>query len=74
MIFSGPLNVTKRRTTRDEFVMRWPPVPEDLGKQFPLCFVVEAQGRPNLFASVKVYQSDLRCVVVEVGQKGGESY
>ncbi|XP_070699101.1 uncharacterized protein [Pempheris klunzingeri] len=83
MIISGPLNISKHRTTHDEFVIRWTPTAEDLGDHFPVCFAVEAvtqsaattsppyiypyfhnHGSPS--SQSGIYQSDMRCVVVDV--------
>ncbi|XP_053183140.1 uncharacterized protein LOC128366419 [Scomber japonicus] len=60
IIISGPTNTTKHRNTHDEYVIRWTPVPEDLGEYFPICFAVES------FTGSGVYQSEMRCVVVHV--------
>ncbi|XP_061521229.1 uncharacterized protein LOC133395932 [Phycodurus eques] len=42
IIMSGPINVNKHRTTHEEFVMRWIPRPEDMGRHYTLCFAVES--------------------------------
>ncbi|XP_042264271.1 uncharacterized protein LOC121895289 [Thunnus maccoyii] len=42
IIISGPTNISKHRTTHDEFVIRWTPIPEDLGDHYPICFAVES--------------------------------
>ncbi|XP_041843059.1 uncharacterized protein LOC121641155 [Melanotaenia boesemani] len=63
LIISGPTNVTKHKTTHDEFVIRWTPVPEDFGDHFPVCFAVESA------AGSSIYQSEMRCVVVDVGKE-----
>lgn len=42
IIISGPLNISKHRTTHEEFVIRWTPVPDNLGDYFPICFAVES--------------------------------
>ncbi|KAK7944855.1 hypothetical protein WMY93_000583 [Mugilogobius chulae] len=57
---SGPLNITKHRTTADEFTLRWTPTQEDIGNFFPICFVVEFK-----YGS-RVYQTEMRCVLVNV--------
>ncbi|XP_056134963.1 uncharacterized protein LOC130111721 [Lampris incognitus] len=62
VIMSGPLNISKQKTTRDEFIIKWTPVPDDLGERFPVCFAVESLVR------TRVYQSEMRCVVVSVGR------
>ncbi|XP_041918017.1 uncharacterized protein LOC121682080 [Alosa sapidissima] len=60
LIISGPLNITKDRTTSGEFVLRWTPRTDDLGQHFPICFIAESKLGANF------YQSEMRCVVVEV--------
>ncbi|XP_035991734.1 CUB and zona pellucida-like domain-containing protein 1 [Fundulus heteroclitus] len=60
IIFSGPSNVTKHRDVNNEFVLRWTPVEDELGDHFAICFVVESVG------GSRVYQSEMRCVLVEV--------
>lgn len=57
---SGPLNVSKHRTTGDEFLIRWTPIQENRGNYFPICFAVEFT-----YGSA-IYQSELRCVLVNV--------
>lgn len=42
IIISGPTNISKHRSTHDEFVIRWTPTPDDLGDHFPICFAVES--------------------------------
>ncbi|KAM9317904.1 ZP domain-containing protein-like [Pholidichthys leucotaenia] len=85
MIISGPTNVTKHRTTHNEFVIRWTPTQSDLGDYVPFCFVVEAATGSGVTSfpwnthshshshshvtptsQSGVYQSEMRCVVVEV--------
>ncbi|XP_075934938.1 uncharacterized protein LOC142934294 [Anarhichas minor] len=82
IIISGPLNITKQRSTHGEFVIRWTPIQDDLGDFFPICFAVEAEtGRHDGTATThhhnhnhhstpspqsSVYQSEMRCVLVEV--------
>ncbi|KAJ0001730.1 hypothetical protein NQD34_001526 [Periophthalmus magnuspinnatus] len=60
IIMTGPLNVTKHRTTADEFTIRWTPIPENLGHYFPICFAVEFKTGSS------VYQTEMRCVLVNV--------
>ncbi|CAN9506616.1 unnamed protein product [Ophioblennius macclurei] len=43
LLISGPLGVTKHRTTHDEFVIRWTPVPHNLWNHYPICFAVESE-------------------------------
>ncbi|XP_037651003.1 CUB and zona pellucida-like domain-containing protein 1 [Sebastes umbrosus] len=42
IIFSGPLNISKHRTTHGEFVIRWTPIADDQGDHYAICFAVEA--------------------------------
>ncbi|XP_043960445.1 CUB and zona pellucida-like domain-containing protein 1 [Gambusia affinis] len=63
LILSGPTNVTKHRDTKTEFIIRWTPTEDDLGEFYPICFAVESvNGR-------SVYQSEMRCVLVEVRKR-----
>ncbi|XP_031697423.1 ZP domain-containing protein-like, partial [Anarrhichthys ocellatus] len=81
IVISGPLNITKQRNTHGEFVIRWTPIQDDLGDFFPICFAVEAvtwragtatthHHSHNHHATPSpqsgVYQSEMRCVLVEV--------
>ncbi|XP_030612291.1 CUB and zona pellucida-like domain-containing protein 1 isoform X2 [Archocentrus centrarchus] len=85
IIISGPMNMTKHRTTHDEFVLRWTPLSSDLGDYFPVCFAVESATGSAATSSLGythshshfatptsqsgVYQSEMRCVVLQVGKK-----
>ncbi|XP_067455264.1 uncharacterized protein [Thunnus thynnus] len=52
IIISGPTNISKHRTTHDEFVIRWTPIPEDLGDHYAICFAVESfTGRSAVTAT-----------------------
>ncbi|XP_029904519.1 CUB and zona pellucida-like domain-containing protein 1 [Myripristis murdjan] len=62
IIISGPLRVTKHRTTHNKFAIRWTPATDDVGDHFPICFAAEAK------AGSRVYQSEMRCVLVDVVQ------
>ncbi|XP_047219635.1 uncharacterized protein LOC124867300 [Girardinichthys multiradiatus] len=63
IIFSGPSNVTKHRDINNHFVIRWTPVEDDLGDQYPICFAVESVSGSSYF------QSEMRCVLVEIRKK-----
>ncbi|MEQ2201701.1 hypothetical protein XENOCAPTIV_016680, partial [Xenoophorus captivus] len=63
IIFSGPSNVTKHRDINNDFVIRWTPVDDDLGDQYPICFAVESVSGSSYF------QSEMRCVLVEIRKK-----
>ncbi|XP_030233432.1 uncharacterized protein LOC115558989 [Gadus morhua] len=60
IIFSGPLNTTKRRIAQGEFYIRWTPTQDNLGDHVPICFIAEAT------LSSQKYQSEMRCVVLNV--------
>ncbi|XP_053186205.1 CUB and zona pellucida-like domain-containing protein 1 [Scomber japonicus] len=60
IIMSGPLGISKHRITHDQFVIRWTPAPEDLGEHYAVCFAVES------LTESRIYQSEMRCVVVDV--------
>ncbi|XP_071058842.1 uncharacterized protein [Pseudochaenichthys georgianus] len=40
IIISGPLNITKHRSTRGDFVIRWTPGPDDVGDHFFLFIIL----------------------------------
>ncbi|XP_031676312.1 uncharacterized protein LOC109885231 [Oncorhynchus kisutch] len=63
VIVSGPMNITNVMTTQGEFVIRWTPIRDNLGEYFPICFITEG------ISGSSVYQSEMRCVVVEVGRR-----
>ncbi|XP_029969903.1 uncharacterized protein LOC115404608 [Salarias fasciatus] len=66
VLFGGSLNAaTKSRTAHDEFVISWKPVASDLGNNYSICFTLESQ------TDSCVYYSDVRCVVVGVGDGTG---
>ncbi|CAI5646364.1 unnamed protein product [Oreochromis niloticus] len=64
IIISGPMNMTKHRTTHDEFVLRWTPLKSHLGDHFPVCFAVESVTGSG------VYQSEMRCAILDVRKEG----
>ncbi|XP_061563219.1 CUB and zona pellucida-like domain-containing protein 1 isoform X2 [Cololabis saira] len=63
IIISGPTNVSKSRNTHDEFVIRWTPTVDDLGDHYPVCFAVESSTGSG------IYQSEMRCVVLDIRKK-----
>lgn len=82
IIMSGPMNMTKHRTTHNEFVLRWTPFSSDLGDYFPVCFAVESatgsavtsfpgnthsHNHGTPTSQSGVYQSEMRCVILKVG-------
>ncbi|TNN27757.1 ZP domain-containing protein [Liparis tanakae] len=80
MIISGPLNITKQKNTHGEFVIRWTPFGDDVGDFFPICFAVESVTGPTAPIRIHnhhatpssqsgIYQSEMRCVLVEVRKK-----
>ncbi|KAF3832265.1 hypothetical protein F7725_025930 [Dissostichus mawsoni] len=62
IIISGPLNIRKHRSTHGDFVIRWTPGPDDVGDHYPICFAVESVIESG------IYQSEMRCVLVNIGQ------
>ncbi|XP_063044489.1 zona pellucida sperm-binding protein 1-like isoform X1 [Engraulis encrasicolus] len=60
LIISGPLNITKTKTLSGEFIVTWTPSSDDDGEHFPICFIAESKAGSTL------YQSEMRCVIVEV--------
>ncbi|XP_042070876.1 uncharacterized protein LOC102297186 [Haplochromis burtoni] len=82
ILMSGPMNMTKHRTTHNEFVLRWTPFSSDLGDYFPVCFAVESatgsavtsfpgnthsHNHGTPTSQSGVYQSEMRCVILKVG-------
>ncbi|XP_032440132.1 uncharacterized protein LOC116733402 isoform X4 [Xiphophorus hellerii] len=61
LLFSGPFNMTKNSSGSGYFTLRWTPSAIDEEESHPICFVVQAN------ASSSIYQSELRCVIVTVG-------
>ncbi|XP_034056586.1 uncharacterized protein LOC117535991 [Gymnodraco acuticeps] len=100
IIISGPLNITKHRSTHGDFVIRWTPGPDDVGDHYPICFAVESVIDPASTIPPKtkkgyrppaatyhqehvhvhkspqsgIYQSEMRCVLVNIGQRLIESH
>ncbi|XP_023806738.2 ZP domain-containing protein-like [Oryzias latipes] len=84
LIMSGPSNISMHRSTHNEFVIRWTPMPDDLGEHYPICFAVEsATGsaissfqtasynhvHATAVSQSGVYQTEMRCVLVDVGKE-----
>ncbi|XP_007568231.2 uncharacterized protein LOC103149147 [Poecilia formosa] len=61
LLFSGPHSVIRSESGPGAFTLRWTPSDFEGGLSHPICFVVRAN-----FSS-SVFTSDLRCVVVTVG-------
>ncbi|KAM8881562.1 uncharacterized protein ACB058_001719 [Synchiropus picturatus] len=62
LLFSGPHNSVQARRGPELFAVKWTPSEEEDGESHPFCFIVQATHN-----STK-YHSDLRCVVVTVGE------
>ncbi|XP_051579940.1 CUB and zona pellucida-like domain-containing protein 1 [Myxocyprinus asiaticus] len=67
VIISGPLNITKHPLSTGEYAIRWTPMREDLGDNFPVCFIAESSS------GYSIYQSEMRCVIVTVGRQTVEA-
>ncbi|XP_054916830.1 uncharacterized protein LOC129379911 [Poeciliopsis prolifica] len=61
ILFNGPFNMTKSSSGSGYFTLRWTPSFSQNDESHPVCFAVQAT------ASSSVYQSELRCVIVRVG-------
>ncbi|XP_054916809.1 uncharacterized protein LOC129379894 [Poeciliopsis prolifica] len=61
LLFSGPFNMTKSSSGSGNFTLRWTPSVIDDDESHPVCFAVQATVNSS------VYQSELRCVIVRVG-------
>ncbi|XP_034715033.1 uncharacterized protein LOC117935911 isoform X8 [Etheostoma cragini] len=90
IIISGPMNISKHQTGYDEFVIRWSPTLDDLGDHYPICFAVEAvtgasgtpfpsttqsyHYHPPPSSQSGVYQSEMRCVLVDIRKEQVKSH
>ncbi|XP_023201747.1 mucin-2-like [Xiphophorus maculatus] len=61
LLYSGPHNVTKSSLGSGSFTLTWKPSVAEDGESHPICFIVQAT------VSSSRYQSELRCVIVTVG-------
>ncbi|XP_016535190.1 uncharacterized protein LOC103149173 [Poecilia formosa] len=61
LLYSGPYNVNKSSLGSGSFSLTWTPSVAEDGESHPICFVVQAT------VSISRYQSELRCVIVTVG-------
>ncbi|XP_035984920.1 uncharacterized protein LOC110367864 [Fundulus heteroclitus] len=61
LLYSGPYNVVKSSSGSGNFSLTWTPSAGEDGQSHPICFLVQAS------VSSSVYQSELRCVIVTVG-------
>ncbi|KAK5875542.1 hypothetical protein CesoFtcFv8_026614 [Champsocephalus esox] len=64
LLFSGPYNTNKSSLGAGRFLLRWTPSQEEDGESHPICFVVQ-----SITSSTTKYQSELRCVIVTVGNE-----
>ncbi|XP_014844945.1 PREDICTED: mucin-5AC-like [Poecilia mexicana] len=67
LLFSGPHNVVKNTQALGNFTLTWTPSNFESGESHPICFVVQSTSASS------VYQSDLRCVIVKVGNHSAPS-
>uniref|UniRef100_A0A3P8PX76 Uncharacterized protein n=1 Tax=Astatotilapia calliptera TaxID=8154 RepID=A0A3P8PX76_ASTCA len=65
LLFTGPSNVTVIKTGPAEFSLRLMPSVREYGGSYPFCFVIQADSNH----SGTKYYSELRCVIVSVGNK-----
>ncbi|XP_029555291.1 mucin-5AC isoform X2 [Salmo trutta] len=61
LLVSGPSGITENTIVSGEYLLRWTPTEDEEGGYYPVCFI--AQGVND---SSK-YHSELRCVIVRVG-------
>ncbi|XP_026208560.1 mucin-2-like isoform X2 [Anabas testudineus] len=61
LLFSGPYNVIQSTSGPGQFTLRWTPSQREDGESYPICFVAKALDNRT------VYQSNLQCVIVSVG-------
>ncbi|XP_026209037.1 uncharacterized protein LOC113157658 [Anabas testudineus] len=62
LLFSGPYNVTYTTLAAGQYILNWTPSQNEDGESHPICFVVQA-----ISSSTVKYHSELRCVIVTVG-------
>ncbi|XP_041840328.1 mucin-5AC-like [Melanotaenia boesemani] len=62
LLFSGPYNVIQNSTGSGQFTLKWTPSDQEDGESHPICFIIQANS-----SSGALYHSELRCVVVTVG-------
>ncbi|XP_028258023.1 cell wall protein DAN4-like [Parambassis ranga] len=63
LIVTGPNGISKQQIeSTDTYVIKWTPTEKELNGHFTVCFVSEARDQ-----YYQVYQSELRCVTVDVG-------
>ncbi|KAG7232519.1 hypothetical protein INR49_008768 [Caranx melampygus] len=63
LLFSGPSSMSESTPAAGEYVLRWTPSSDEDGESHPVCFVVQSDT-----ADGRKYHSELRCVIVTVGQ------
>ncbi|KAI4785587.1 hypothetical protein KUCAC02_037672, partial [Chaenocephalus aceratus] len=68
LLFSGPHNTNKSSLGAGRFLLRWTPSQEEDGESHPICFVVQSITS-SITRSTTKYQSELRCVIVTVGNE-----
>ncbi|KAI4796275.1 hypothetical protein KUCAC02_027860 [Chaenocephalus aceratus] len=78
LLFSGPHNTNKSSLGAGRFLLRWTPSQEEDGESHPICFVIQSITSSitssimrsitrSITSSTTKYQSELRCVIVTVG-------
>ncbi|XP_024118953.1 uncharacterized protein LOC112140284 [Oryzias melastigma] len=70
LIMSGPTNITMHRSTHNEFVIRWTPIPDDLGEHYPICFAVESATGSAIRSSQTVTSNHAHVHGTPVSQSG----
>ncbi|XP_068164924.1 uncharacterized protein [Antennarius striatus] len=56
--FSGPHNMNRGKVRFGEYTLRWTPSIDEAGQSHPVCFLAQSNTR---------YHSEVRCVIVRVG-------
>ncbi|KAJ7997472.1 hypothetical protein DPEC_G00229370 [Dallia pectoralis] len=67
LLVSGPQLITKNTITPGLYLLIWTPTNDKAGGAYPVCFI--AQGVFNLDNTSSLYQSELRCVTIRVGNQ-----
>ncbi|XP_029555297.1 location of vulva defective 1 isoform X2 [Salmo trutta] len=61
LLVSGPSGITKNTTDPGEYLLRWTPTEDEEGGYYPVCFIALGVNDSSK------YHSELRCVIVRVG-------
>ncbi|XP_014053835.2 integrin beta-like protein A [Salmo salar] len=66
LLVSGPSGITENTTDPGEYLLRWTPTEDEEGGYYPVCFIAQGVNDSS------TYHSELRCVIVRVGNTSGD--